>query len=105
MESHGTVIVTRECHWRLRLKSIQNISTHIPRILVNDTEATLLKAIDDGSVFGFITCDVETPLEIIQERETAGFLFPPVIQRVVVKDKHLSPFMRENMLKQKKKLR
>ena len=105
MESHGRVIVTRECHWKLRMKTIQDVQTQIPRILINDTEQSLLEAIANGSVFGYVTCDVRTPIEIIQEREAAGFLFPPIIRRMVLQEEHLSPFMKENMQKQKKKLR
>ena len=62
----------RECDWSKFLKSTQNldlIETRMPRILLNDTEETLLKAIQNDEVFGFAVCSVWTDPEDIAEME------------------------------------
>ena len=104
MESKGRLVTMRECVWKKQLKTLPNIKTTIPRILLADSQATLLNAIREDAVFGFVVCDVKTPIKIIKEREAAGFLFPPIIKRMVIEDCHLSPFMREKFLSEERKL-
>ena len=87
----------RECTWK-RFKRTQldlPVETALARVLHVDTEETLLQGIVDESLFGFVCCDVETPVEKIEEYQAAGFLFPPVISRMDLLDEHLSPYMRE----------
>lgn len=62
---------------------------------VKCNKETLLKAIIDGEVFGFICCDVTSPETMIQKHLRNGFLFPPVISKQVIGDDMLSPFMKE----------
>ena len=104
MMSHGKLVTIRECQWKLEVKNHAQIQTIIPRILLKDNEATLLAAIENGSVFGFVTCDVRTPLSIIKDREEAGFLFPHIIKRMTIEDAHLSNFMREKFVADERKL-
>ena len=80
------------------------IKTQMPRILLTDTESTLLNAIKDGSVFGFITCSVRTPDHVIQKFKDDSFLFPPVITKTVLTEDLLSPFMKARMAEQEAKL-
>ena len=95
-ESEGTLHVMRECQWKRFLKSRDlPISTPISRILHRDTQQSLLDAITDDQVFGFVKCDIHTPVEIIEADIAQGFLFPPVIQRVSLEEQHLSPYMLE----------
>ena len=104
MESKGHLTVMRECQWNSMVKNLSRVHTAIPRILKEDNEETLLKAIEDGTVYGFVTVDVSTPQEMIDERLDAGFLFPPVISRMLIMEEHLSPFMKERMLAEDRKL-
>ena len=104
MESKGRLVTMRECVWKKRIDDLPNIKTRIPRILLADSQATLLNAIRENVVFGFVVCDVRTPISIIKERDAAGFLFPPIIKRMVIEDCHLSPFMREKFLSEERKL-
>ena len=104
MESKGRLVTMRECVWKKQVNHVSDIQTKIPRILKKDTQTTLLNAIRDNVVFGFVVCDVKTPISIIKEREAAGFLFPPIIKRMVIEDCHLSPFMREKFLSEERKL-
>ena len=69
----------RECNWRKQLQTIESTKTQIGRILCRDDESSLLKAVYDEEVFGFMVVDVSTPDHLIKEYESAGFLFPPVI--------------------------
>ena len=80
------------------------VNTQMPRILKTDTESTLLQAIKDGSVFGFITCSVRTPEHLIKKFKDASFLFPPVISRTEITEDLLSPFMKERLSEQEGKL-
>lgn len=94
----------RECVWKEQVKTLPEFETLMPRILVTDTEESLMEAIKEGTVFGFVTCDVTTPSEMIRSREIDGFLFPPVVRRMVIEDEHLSPYMREKFLANNRKL-
>ena len=64
----------RECTWRKFKRSQLDlpVDTALARILHVDTEKTLLQGI---TLFGFLCCDVETPVEKIKEYEAAGYLF------------------------------
>ena len=94
MSKSGHLITIRECDWKIQ-KELMNTkpSTEIGRILCQDTESTLLQAVRDEEVFGFLVADVETPQTIIDS--FGSFLFPPVIQRMEIKTDMLSDFMRK----------
>lgn len=104
MESKGQLVVMRECVWKKQVKNLRNVETVMSRILVDDTEESLLNAIENGSVFGFVTVDVSTPQHIIDERLSCGFLFPPVINRMVIEEEHLSDFMKSRIIAEDRKL-
>ena len=53
----------KECTWDRLIKndpSIYESETRMARILKNDTEQTLLEAINNDSIFGFAVCSVRT---------------------------------------------
>ena len=77
--------------------------TQLSRILCRDNEKTLLKAIAHDEIYGFLVCDVKTPLNLIKEYEKAGFIFPPVISRMDITEEHLSPYMRERYIEEHRK--
>ena len=105
MESRGRLVVMRECVWKQQIKQLPIVETDMPRILMNDNEQSLLNAIENGDVFGFCTVDVTTPQEIIEERKAAGFLFPPIIRRMVIEEQHLSDFTKQQFQNQNRKLK
>ena len=82
----------------------ESINTDMPRILKTDTESSLLQAIKDESVFGFVLCSVRTPDHVIKRFTDASFLFPPVITRTVITEDLVSPFMQQRMTEQERKL-
>ena len=84
------------------MKTIEPPKTQIGRILCRDDEQSLLKAIAEDEVFGFLVCDVSTPENLIKEYEAAGFLFPPVIQRMEMTEDHLSPYMRQRYIEEQR---
>ena len=92
----------RECEWK-RMNIIEPSKTQMGRILCRDDEESLLKAIAADEVFGFLVCDVSTPEHLIKEYEAAGFLFPPVIQRMEITEDHLSPYMRQRYIEEHRK--
>ena len=96
-KSKGILHTMRECRWKEILKSGNQfpVKTPISRILHRDNEKSLLEAIENDQVFGFLKCDIHTPTEIIEADIAQGFLFPPVIQRMTLEEKHLSPYMME----------
>ena len=117
MQSRGRLFVMRECEWRYTLKNLDKPKTHMHNILERDTEHTLLEAIKKGSVFGFLgnfywlwlwfnyflECDVESPKEMIEDHKQKGFLFPPIIRRMKLDERHMSPFMQERYIEENKK--
>ena len=57
------VRMMKECTWDRLIKndpSIYESETRMARILKNDTEQTLLEAINNDSIFGFAVCSVRT---------------------------------------------
>ena len=57
------VRMMKECTWDRLMKndpSIYEADTRMARILKNDTEQTLLEAINNDSIFGFAVCSVRT---------------------------------------------
>ena len=110
-----------DCKWRP--KRFSHVKTEMGRILnvdnevsvycvrytcvqygykIYDIKASLLKAIKDEEVFGFIKCDINSPDEMIKRHLRTGFLFPPVISKQVIEDDMLSPYMKEVVAKRKK---
>ena len=80
-----------------------SIKTQMPRILLADTESSLIKAIRAEEVFGFLVCSIRTPDHLVKKFEDASFLFPPVIQRANITEDLISPFMKAQMIQQERK--
>ena len=100
LEDNNCVIhVMKECDYT----PDQTIQTQMPRILLNDTQETLLDAIRSGEVFGFVTCSIRTPDHLIQKFQESSFLFPPVIQKTELTDDLIGPFMKAKMMEQERK--
>ena len=91
LQNFGQLIIMRECTWNKMKCEINFPATALPRILLKDTEASLLEAIQNESIFGFVLCDVETPEEI--RSQFGSFLFPPIIQKMEIDESYLSPYM------------
>ena len=89
--------------WEHDFKPDISIKTRMPRILLNDTESSLLEAVQSEEVFGFLVCSVKTPDHLIKQFDDASFLFPPVIQRTKITEDILSPFMKAQMIQQERK--
>ena len=55
MQSQGRLITMRECQWKQFLKDLTDFpETRLHRILVRDNERTLLEAIRNDKIFGFL---------------------------------------------------
>ena len=67
------VVIMKECDWNRKLQRISSTPTRMSRILLRDTEATLLNAIKEDSIFGFLVCSVETPQALIDEFEKVNW--------------------------------
>ena len=113
--------VKRQVDWNLKIQRLKDnnckihimlehdfkpdisINTRMPRILLTDTESSLLSAIKNEEVYGFLVCSIKTPDHIIKQFDDASFLFPPIIQRTKITEDLLSPFMKAQMLQQERK--
>lgn len=99
----GQVISINECEWdRFKCPAIP---TQMPRILYKDDQTSLLEGIKTGELYGFATCDVETPVSIQAEFEEAGFLFPFLIKKMELNEEHLSPYMHERFIEREQKFK
>ena len=94
----GKLLSIYECQWDAFVKP--DIPTQMPRILCNDDQSSLLHAIENGTVYGFVTCDVQTPTELQKEFSDAGFVFPLLIRKMELNETHLSPYMKTRFLMQ-----
>lgn len=93
-----------ECSWKKTLSSLGNIETDMPRILCQDTETSLLKAIKDDKIFGFLVCDVECDNSLAESLSSNGFLFPPIIERQTLTEEHFSQYMKERFIQENQKM-
>ena len=66
------------------------------------TSNQILNGVKDGSLFGYLVCDVHTPAEVFDK--ISWINFPPVIQRMEVTSAHLSSYMKERVTKENIKL-
>ena len=94
----------RECKWRNQLYQVSETPTSFGRILCRDNEESLLNAIRNESVFGFVVADVSTDESLANELCSDGFLFPPVIQRADLDESFFSPYMKERFLIEQEKM-
>ena len=60
-----------------------------------DNEQDLLKGILNGTLFGFAIVSVLCPKQLVDEYQTNGFLWPPIIQKMTISEDMLSPYMQE----------
>ena len=90
----------RECEWNPK---DFNVETQMPQILCLDNQDSLLTAIKNDKIYGFVVCDVQTPVDL-QSEYLNGHLFPPVIKRMVLEEKHLSPYMKKRFNARNKKV-
>lgn len=82
------------------MEKLESIPTSIGKILETDDETSLIEAIKQSQVFGFIECDVETPEQI--RKDFGSFLFPPVIQRMDLDESNVSPYMKERIIEEER---
>ena len=66
-------------------------------------KVSLLDAIRNDEVYGFIKCDIESPDEMINKHLKNGFLFPPAISKRVIEDDMVSPYMKKLIKNRRKK--
>ena len=92
----------RECQWKEKLRTMEKPVTQMPRILCRDNEDSLLKAILDGEVYGFVEADISTPDSVVEEM--GDFLFPMVFRRMQIEPEHLCPYMEQRLLEENRKL-
>ena len=95
LKKRGHLTVMWDCQWRKQRRNLKGLQTQIGRILNIDDEETLLDSIRSEKIFGFISCDVTTPVNLIEKFDQAGFLFPPVITKRKLTEEHLSPYMKQ----------
>ena len=95
LRQNGTLVTIRECIWEEKVKQIRNFETpYLPQILSKfSNQKTLLEGIKSEKLFGFAVCDVTCPDEIYESIKSINF--PPVIQRGVIDENLLSPYMAE----------
>ena len=95
---YGEVIIMKECKWKRQLRTMTKPQTQMGRILETDTPDTLLNAILNDEVFGFVRCDIETPAEHIEQ--FGEFLFPPLFCRMQITPEMVSDYMKKRMLEE-----
>ena len=95
------------CQWEIErtfLEEDNTPKTSLGRILLEDDTSSLLDAIVADHVFGFVVCDVVTPAHIIEKYVEDGFFFPPIFRHEVITEEMLSPYMKERVTEEGRKL-
>ena len=91
----------RECQWKAQLTNMEKPVTQMGRILCQDNEESLLQAILNDEVFGFLECDISTPDSVIEEM--GDCLFPPLFVRTEFEPELLSPYMEQRLIEENRK--
>ena len=103
LEGFGNLRVMRECQWKQQLADMEKPPTQMGRILFdNDNEETLLQAILNDEVFGFLEADVSTPDSVIEEMGE-DFLFPFLFVKTEIGQEHLCPYTEQRFLEENRK--
>ena len=103
LRKFGKLISINECDWdRFQCPPVP---TQMPRILLTDDQNSILEGIQTGELYGFVTCDVETPVSLQEEFEEAGFLFPFLITKMEITEEHLSPYMHGRFIEREQKFK
>lgn len=91
------------CVWRKMLKTMKEFpKPKLGRLYQSDTEESLLQAIRDDVVFGFVVADVRSEESLIMDHVTNEFIFPPVVSKRQLTMDHLSPYMRQQYIEARK---
>ena len=102
----GKVYYIWECHWELFVAEdpeIEKTITKFPHIMHRRQHGDdLIKAVRDGSFYGFIECDLWCSDELIEKLKWINF--PPIIAKRNVDGEILSPYMAERYAQENKTL-
>ena len=94
LRNHGELVIMRECVWNDQVKTLKCPTPYLPDILKKwGKEKHLLEGIKNNEIFGFAVCDVVCPDQVYEAIKSINF--PPVIQRGIIDEKLLSPYMYE----------
>ena len=94
LQERGELVSIRGCEWKQKLKS--GIKQYSPRSfpLINNysgNEDDIISGIADGSLFGYIECDIMTPPKVVEHLKWINF--PPLIVRDTIEEDMLSEYM------------
>ena len=66
-----TVKIMRECDWDKLIKEdhVKQVPTRMANILKSDDEASLLEAIKNDEIFGYVRCSIKSPESFIERLE------------------------------------
>ena len=91
------------CEWKRILKAMKEFpKPKLGRLYQSDTEESLLQAIKEGTVFGFVVADVRSDDSMIMDHVQNQFLFPPVVSKRKLTMDHLSPYMHQQYTEARK---
>ena len=95
MESGYVLDVCWSCELDDRIKSLKGKdSKFLPGIFNSiETESDLRNGIENGSLYGFIFCNLSSTEETIKKWEK----FPPILKRMTVTYEHLSQSMKDQL--------
>ena len=81
-----------ECQFNRKLLEIRHLETPLfPYILQHrQKEKDLLAAVQNGTIFGYLLCDVLSPPNVIESMKD----FPPIFRKELITDDHLSDYMK-----------
>ena len=84
-----------ECQFLKLLPKIQHVQTpELGYILkISPTESDIISGILSDKLFGFIVCTVKSPPEVVERMKD----FPPIIKRLTITEKYLTPFMKDQV--------
>ena len=91
------------CVWKRMLQTMNEFpKPKLGRLYQSDTEESLLQAIKEETVFGFVVADVRSDDSLIMDHVHNQFLFPPVVTRRNLTMDHLSPYMQQQYTEARK---
>ena len=90
------VVTMKECDWDKLIKEdhVKQVPTRMANILKSDDEASLLEAIRNDQIFGYVRCSVKSPESFIERLEKEWYRYTMAPWHHDIKNNHSLPTKR-----------
>ena len=95
LSSRGKLVEIRGCEWNSKRKHFRNLPTPDMPLICNafGSEREIIEGLRDGSLHGFVECDIHTPEAVLED--ILPLNFPPLISRQDITPEMVDDYMKQ----------